>query len=210
MKYLGIFAAIIVVLLVLHNQAYGLTSSSVTATIKLSICGNLVAEGGEDCDNTDLKGKSCVSLGYGGGVLSCDISCSYDTTGCIAATPTPNPTASETSESQSASTPTPTSTPVPSLPQSVFTPTPQRVSFFPNLPTLIKNFANSQTGKIAVSQLKAALTVWVNTWKQTTAKTKGATKLGVSKTSLATCDINHDGICDIRDFSIVLSYVEKK
>jgi hypothetical protein len=58
------------------------SSRPVDATVKTSICGNLLKESGEDCDNTDLGGKSCINLGFSGGDLSCDIGCSFETSIC--------------------------------------------------------------------------------------------------------------------------------
>ncbi len=45
-------------------------------------CGNSVAELGEDCDGTDLAGRSCQKLGYSGGSLGCTGGCKFDTSGC--------------------------------------------------------------------------------------------------------------------------------
>ena len=39
-------------------------STTVSATIKINICGNFIAESpAEDCDNYDLNGESCVTQG---------------------------------------------------------------------------------------------------------------------------------------------------
>jgi hypothetical protein len=49
------------------------------------VCGNNVAEAGELCDGTDLKGKGCVDYPalYGGGDLACSANCkAYDFAGC--------------------------------------------------------------------------------------------------------------------------------
>jgi hypothetical protein len=48
------------------------------------VCGNGIQEGLEDCDGTDLGGKTCVSLGYLSGSLACNGSCGFDTSGCVA------------------------------------------------------------------------------------------------------------------------------
>src|SRR5574342_391374 len=72
------------------------SSTTINATIKLSVCGDSVVEGQEDCEGSNLNGKSCTSLGYSGGGLSCDIACSFDTSSCISPTPTPTPTATPT------------------------------------------------------------------------------------------------------------------
>jgi hypothetical protein len=54
----------------------------------------------EECDGTNLRTRSCASLGFDGGVLACSPSCRFDTSMCgTAFTPSP--------------TPTPTSTPTP-------------------------------------------------------------------------------------------------
>lgn len=46
-------------------------------------CGNNDAEGSETCDGSDLKGETCVSLGYGGGTLLCNPDCAgFDESGC--------------------------------------------------------------------------------------------------------------------------------
>jgi Beta-propeller repeat len=50
--------------------------------LTLAVCGDDTAEGPEDCDLSDLKGKICVDLGYYGGVLACDSSCEYDLSDC--------------------------------------------------------------------------------------------------------------------------------
>ncbi|RLG21418.1 hypothetical protein DRN74_02540 [Candidatus Micrarchaeota archaeon] len=47
-----------------------------------AICGNGVAEEGEDCDGEDLNGQSCQSLGYDKGTLRCDANCHFDSSEC--------------------------------------------------------------------------------------------------------------------------------
>jgi hypothetical protein len=46
------------------------------------VCGDGIAECGEDCDGGDLAGETCSSLGHGSGTLGCDGMCSFDTSGC--------------------------------------------------------------------------------------------------------------------------------
>ena len=47
------------------------------------VCGDGVVEGDEVCESTDLNGESCVSLGFGGGVIGCQVTCEdYDVLGC--------------------------------------------------------------------------------------------------------------------------------
>jgi hypothetical protein len=47
-------------------------------------CGNGVIDGGEDCDQGNLNGATCVSLGFsGGGILKCKAGCLFDTSFCV-------------------------------------------------------------------------------------------------------------------------------
>lgn len=46
-------------------------------------CGNDVAETGEQCDKSDLAGRTCEKLGFTSGSLSCKPDCTLDTTKCI-------------------------------------------------------------------------------------------------------------------------------
>ena len=45
-------------------------------------CGNGEIEGPEDCDGFNLNGETCQSLGEPSGTLTCDSSCTFDTSGC--------------------------------------------------------------------------------------------------------------------------------
>jgi hypothetical protein len=45
-------------------------------------CGNAVIDGGEQCDQANLNGRTCVTEGYGGGTLACGAGCRLDVSGC--------------------------------------------------------------------------------------------------------------------------------
>lgn len=46
-------------------------------------CGDgAVNVAGEQCDDSDLHGETCTSLGFPGGTLGCTAACTFDTTGC--------------------------------------------------------------------------------------------------------------------------------
>lgn len=208
MKYLRI-TTIIILLFLVSVKVYASTTSSIHTTIQISVCGNNVAEGGEDCDNADLKGKSCTSLGYINGTLGCDISCSYNTTNCVVGTPTPtpNPTLSPT--------PQPTVTPVPNVTNAP-TPTQQAPTNTPaptptiattaqdTFPPILKAFVN-ENGTITVTELHSVLTLWVEGWKNFIQPGKDVSnKTLIAKNS---CDVNRDGVCNLADLSVLLFHV---
>ena len=60
----------------------GTVTASVSSTAAGPTCGNGQADGGEECDGSDLGGQSCVGLGFVGGALSCTGGCTFDTDGC--------------------------------------------------------------------------------------------------------------------------------
>jgi hypothetical protein len=69
------------------------TSGTVIMTVRISVCGNGIKEGGEDCDGTDFGGAICGSIsGFNGGTLSCALSCDFNTSLCTYTAPsTPAP-----------------------------------------------------------------------------------------------------------------------
>jgi len=198
--------------------------SFITATVKISVCGNGVIEGGEDCEGADLGGQTCESLGYGPGILTCDIACSFDTTQC-SPPPTPTPTLTPT--------PTPTSTPVPtpvatltpttapsplptSLPlaqKTAFTPTPTpspSPTPTPVLPSPLSVFDIDGSGRIERGEFVLAIKRWAGQWREFLIKEAISSKketATVATASLLGCDLNHDQRCDLLDFSILLYYI---
>ncbi|HWB76402.1 MAG TPA: hypothetical protein VG755_15640, partial [Nannocystaceae bacterium] len=46
------------------------------------VCGDDVADRGEECDGTDLGGADCASQGFDGGTLTCAADCTLDTSAC--------------------------------------------------------------------------------------------------------------------------------
>ena len=59
------------------------TTSAVTFTVEISVCGNSEKEYGEDCDNNNFGGMTCQSLGYSSGTLTCTVACEYNTSQCV-------------------------------------------------------------------------------------------------------------------------------
>ena len=49
----------------------------------LESCGDGVKNGTEDCDDPDLGGATCASLGFESGTLACSVGCGLDVSGCV-------------------------------------------------------------------------------------------------------------------------------
>lgn len=68
------------------------TAATGTAAMTASTasCGNSKAEGDEQCDGSDLKGMTCMSLGMGAAtsMLKCNSRCMFDTLMCVSASAT--------------------------------------------------------------------------------------------------------------------------
>jgi PKD domain len=58
-------------------------------------CGDGKVDTGEDCDQSQLNGKTCTSLGFNSGTLACTSNCQFNTSGCSGSL-TPVITASRT------------------------------------------------------------------------------------------------------------------
>ena len=62
---------------------------AIESTVKISVCGDGIAEGPEECDhntvdpdNPDLAGQTCQTLSFDGGTLACNNDCTFDTSAC--------------------------------------------------------------------------------------------------------------------------------
>ena len=64
------------------KSVFAASTASVRATIKVSVCGNGIAEQNEYCDGSDLNGRSCSSYGFSYGNISCRSDCNFDLSNC--------------------------------------------------------------------------------------------------------------------------------
>ncbi len=89
MKCIRLFSGVVVLLslnwgsgFIILNQVMAASSATVTAVVKVSVCGNGITEGGEQCDSSDLNSQSCSTRGFSGGVLLCTSACELNNSQC--------------------------------------------------------------------------------------------------------------------------------
>ena len=75
-----------------HFIFAGTLRLDIETTIKISICGDNIKDENEECDGTDLAGKTCQDFGYPLGDLDCSDACAeFDVSGCYTTTTTTLP-----------------------------------------------------------------------------------------------------------------------
>lgn len=169
-------------LFIFPDAILGLSNLEISGSTRISICGNKEIEGGEDCEGINVDNQTCLSIGMSQGDLSCDIACSFETYGCGLV-----PTATLAPETVPTKGVTPTAVATATVLTNILT---------SSLPKTIVTFDVNGDGKIASSELYSVVQRWVDQWKS---------KEKISKN----CDINTDNKCDVVDFSILMSYIEK-
>ncbi|MBI4018475.1 MAG: PGF-pre-PGF domain-containing protein [Candidatus Aenigmarchaeota archaeon] len=66
-------------------STFAVTGEKTSTPPSFSACGNNILETGEECDEQQLGGQTCVSKGYASGTLKCGANCKFDTSACVAA-----------------------------------------------------------------------------------------------------------------------------
>ncbi|PWB38913.1 MAG: hypothetical protein C3F02_01485 [Parcubacteria group bacterium] len=87
---LEIFPLLIVGIFFVCFQIYAL-NNQVNPTIRVRVCGNFIAEAGEECDTNDFAGKTCATYGHNTGVLTCNPDCTVNATACSTTVVPPSP-----------------------------------------------------------------------------------------------------------------------
>lgn len=207
------------------------TTELIEAKIQLSVCGNNVAEGGEDCDNTDLNNQTCQSLDFQSGTLSCNISCDFNTSQCVpkpSPTPSPSPSPDQTQTEQDNTTESETETTTTTLvdiitqgTNSFALPlqlTNQIIETIANnlkpineavRAKIVQNFDANNNGRIEKNEISQIVQKWVDQWREMEERGKIGQRETENLTQTTTCDFNNDQDCDLVDFSILLYYIEE-
>ncbi|MCL4415130.1 MAG: hypothetical protein M1365_00290 [Actinobacteria bacterium] len=210
------------------------SSQSISTKVRIPVCGDLVGEDPEQCDNNDLRGNTCNSLGYGTGTLTCDIACDFITTACptlvptAVPTPTLTPTVIPTPTVVSATTTTKeSSVTAQNSPTVVPTESPFIPISFSNIlrsvtrviPQSILIYDTNMDGKIKKTEVFPVVKEWVRQWAEVASIFNSYSEQDSQQTSKVQeyikkndqikCDINKDNICNLFDLSVLLYYIEE-
>jgi len=192
-KYI-IFLFLILILYVGSKYVFATSSDYIDATIKLSVCGDGVIEGFEDCEGTDLNDETCFSLGYVSGTLSCDASCEFDETECVLTESEDTSEDTDDNDEDGGDGDSGEGEPTSLEDQDIQ----KIIENILELPESIINLDPNKDGKIDLEELYITMGSWVGEWRKY-----------LSGDTQETCDLNEDKVCDLVDFSILMSYVGK-
>jgi hypothetical protein len=152
-------------------------SSRIGATVKISICGDNLVEGKEDCEKGLGVQFDCKDFGYMPKSISCDISCAYDLLSC---------------------------TPIKTVTTPIDEKENKEEDIEPSLPRLMTNWDKNNDGILTMDEFTSFITNWVNNWKSFIVLPKENSE---KETVTKECDINSDKTCNVTDFSIILYYL---
>lgn len=210
------------------------STDAIDIEVKLSVCGDSVIENPEDCEGVDLNSATCVSEGYASGDLSCTISCEFDYTDCVplpSPTPTPTPTPSSggggssgssgsSGGSSSSSTSSTSNTTTVAITNLINTLTAYLQSSEGSnetttivLPDQLLQFEKAVSGLISKKELNNVLQYFAKSWRSYLANRANSIDIADNSSNaddaLSECDINNDKRCDIKDFSVLLYYIDE-
>ena len=168
-------------------------------SVRVNICGDMMAEGMEQCDRTDLRGLSCTSFGFYQGNLLCNLICEFDFSGCSMEPEPEVPT--EESDQEEGVVERPSITFIEETIRRYFPTRPRyeyddtKVSDLPPAVQFLKYFDENDNGIIESNELPILVLSWVNGWKYSHTE---------DISTDVTCDLNNDSVCDLVDFSILM------
>lgn len=166
MRGLIISSLVVVGLIVSNSGVYSQSNTdTIEATVKANICGDGTVEGPEDCEGSQLRGRTCVSLGYVGGSLSCDAACEFDVSAC---TTTVADTATTDDDEITSKTTTDSDSIVSTIIQTVTAPFRRGL-----MPTALEKFDSDDSGRLEVREMRVVVGQWVEGWRKVMAARLG-------------------------------------
>ena len=169
--------------LLLESSNIYAQSTSISASVRIAICGNSDVEWGEDCEPTTFNQMFCSQLGYEGGQIYCENSCSYDLYECVIPEPPP-PTEEEIIVKEI---------------EDLIKKKEPIIIVSPTLPFL-KLFDLDKNGVIDRYEFVQSVTLWGEYWREY--------QYQENISGIPSCDLNNDSVCDIVDLSILLYHTK--
>lgn len=137
MKILGKLVATISLISILPLAVLAYPDSSrIGSTVKISVCGDNIVEGEEECEKGLNAIFDCKDFGYIQKTISCDISCAYDLLSCNTVK-TVDPIIDEE----------------------------RREDIEPSLPKLMIDWDQNDDGILTIEEFTSFITNWVSSWK---------------------------------------------
>jgi hypothetical protein len=167
-------------------------TKTVSISVKLSVCGDGIVEGREDCESKNLNGETCKTLGFMAGKLRCDPSCSFNSSKCVPfpeSKPDPDSTSSTVEEEDLKEKKLPDN-----VPDEVAEMIQQKRLEKSSKKKFLEIFDDNDDGILESKEIPTIVVTWVNAWSNSNKD--------------PVCDLNEDTLCDIYDFSILLYYVD--
>jgi len=181
MKAIGTIITTISLICILPFSIFAFSDLSlIGASVKVSVCGDDLVEGQEDCEMGLNHMFNCQDFGYLPDIIYCDNSCAYDLLSCKPIKPIVPPIDNNNNNKE------------------------PEVIEEPSLPKLMINWDKNSDGLFTLEEFASFITNWINNWKSFIIIPKENTE---KETVARECDINSDKVCNVTDFSIILYYL---
>lgn len=198
---LGLIITLVILPLLGFARRSHAQTVSIDATVQLSVCGNNVIEGVEDCEGTDLNSQTCVGQGYASGTLDCNTDCSFDYSACVATDSTSTDISASNDGSDDDDDDDEDSGSGSSDRRSSLRRIPvvsTIADFVATLPGRVSNFDLNSDGSITSGEAFGVVRRWGD-----------ALRNADQEQEIRSCDINADTRCNLVDLSILLYYVDR-
>jgi hypothetical protein len=157
--------------------------SGVFGTVGISVCGDGIVEGVEECEPSVAITNNCKDFGFDKGDLTCDPSCSFNKVSCEYNPPGPIlPPFPDIFEEESEE----------NIPPRIL------------LPFFLTIYDIDSNGKISEGEYCDGLTYWLKKWRIRILNSQPEGDITRIAGAKDTCDLNFDKNCDLLDFSIFL------
>jgi len=219
LKILGWMLLLLLVVVKPALSQSTISTEGIDATVNLSVCGDSVIEGNEDCEGDNLNQQNCVDLGYGGGSLKCDTACEFDVIDCTlidnSSTTTVDEGTTTVTEAKGNIVVETAGSVINNVVEAI-----SRVFRGVIQEKVLRIFDIDKSGSLETEELRLSVEQWVIAWRKVLEvklsqlnqqindqPTSLAQLTRQNEEDLSKCDINSDEDCNLIDLSIILSFI---